>query len=695
MKDKLYDMMNWPMIEAIVYSEESRPELVLGPTVTRDGLLIQCFIPGAKEVCVVTDSTKKRYDMECEDEAGFFAVLLPVKKMYAYTYEAVFEDGRKEVFKDPYAFETTISQEDIRALSAGVYYKPYEVLGAHIMKIDKVVGTRFAIWAPNAMRVSVVGEFNHWDGRRCPMIRRGHGIFELFVPGNLLGTGYRYEIKTKAGVVFLKNDPYTLDADEEGMSVVYDKDSYTFGDKNWVMDHIDETEHDKPLSIYKIDTGVVRSFGNDYAAAAKKLVKVLKAGKYTHVDITGISLEMNPFVPNKEVGGVDALKELVDSLHQASVGVIMNLNMVYFSKNAMEKGWFDGTSIYESADERRSRCTLADAYNYDYGRPQVRSYLIGLALYYIENFHIDGIRVDDVAAMLYLDYGKGPGEGSANIYGGKENLEAIDFLKEFCKVIRKTNPETLLIAKDTSGWPRLTGSLEDGAMGFDYKWNIDWMNELCDYVKMDPLYRRDKYNEIMNTMLYAYSNRFILPLTHANLYNELAGENDEFKFANLRLLLGYSYFMPGKKMISKNIMTCTDEKINKIYDKFVSDLNSLYEEHSSLFSGDDSSDGFEWINNFSANECIAVFRRKAECNDDLLVVVNFTPIARNNYKIGVPYSGKYKEIFNSDSQVYGGVGITNKQLKLSKKDECDGREDSIRISVPPLGITVFSCTSNE
>ena len=736
MTDKLYELMDWPAIEGIVYSEEDRPDKLLGAHVVKSGILVQCFMPGAVSVTLVKKKPVKRYEMELADEAGFFAVLVPGKRVFEYEFEVTMEDGRTFVREDTYAYGTTIAEEDIKAFNAGVNYEVYNMLGAHRCEVRSVsgnttFGTRFAVWAPNALRVSIVGDFNDWDGRVYQMVRRNGGVFELFIPEDLSGQCYKYEIKNKAGIAFLKADPYAFDSElrPDTASMVCDLDGFLWKDEKWLSKRADKSFENEPMSVYELHLGTFmkpkdgREFYT-YTELAPMVIDYVKKMNYTHVELMPITEHpydgswgyqvTGYYAPTKRYGTPKDFMNFVDELHRAGIGVIMDWVPAHFPKDAFGLAWFDGSCLYEYSDPRIGEHKEWGTLVFDYGRNEVKNFLIGSALFFIDKYHIDGIRMDAVASMLYRDYSRRPGEWIANIYGGNEHLEACEFLKHINSIIKKRVPDVCLIAEESTAYPMITGNVKEGGLGFDMKWNMGFMNDFISFMSLDPLYRKYHYGELLFSMIYAYSEKFMLAFSHdevvhgkASMIGKMPGDTHGLKFANLRVLYGYMFMHPGKKMLFMGQDFGQFDEWNESeelqwgllkYDehakmqKYVADLNKFYTDNAPLYELDYTTDGFEWINNISANEVITVFLRKDSKGNNLLVVANFTPVARANYKIGVPFAGKYKEIFNSDSEAYGGNGYINRRVKTSKKDECDGREDSIRITVPPLGISVFRCT---
>ena len=736
MSDKLYEMMDWPEIEAVVYSEESEPKKLLGPRVTPEGILIQCFLPDARQVKVVLTKGKEEYEMEQQDEAGYFAVLIPGDKIPKYKYEAVYDEGVAEKFYDPYAFDKQISVEEEQQFCAGICYNIYEKLGAHPMTIQGVSGVYFAVWAPNAMRVSVVGDFNHWDGRRHQMNRLSvSGIYELFIPGVKAGALYKYEIKAKGSLVYLKSDPYGNESElrPKTASVVTDLKGYQWNDGDWMKARKQLHDEKKPLAVYEMHLGSWRKpeeegklFYN-YREIAPLLADYIKEMGYTHVELMPIMEHpldeswgyqvTGYYAPTSRYGSCEDFMYFMDYMHQQGIGVILDWVPAHFPKDTFGLSNFDGTCLYEHLDPRQGMHPHWGTLIYNYGRPQVKNFLISNALFWAEKYHADGIRMDAVASMLYLDYGKNDGEWVANIYGGNENLEAIEFLKHLNSIFKKKHPEVLLIAEESTAWPKITGDVEDDGLGFDYKWNMGWMNDFIDYMKKDPIYRSGAHDELTFSMIYAYSEKFLLSLSHdevvhgkCSLLNKMPGEKEK-KMANLRAVLGYMIVHPGKKLLFMGQefaqerewseqreldWNLLEEKDHRQMQDYMKALLKLYKEQPALYEEDYDPAGFEWINVMETEKNMLTFIRKGKKKDSTLVVVcNFSALPYEKYQMGVPYPGKYKEIFNSDAKIYGGTGVGNPRVKVSKKEEWDERKNSIVINVAPLSVQIFSYTRNE
>ncbi len=729
MDKKLYKLMNWPEIEGIVYSECDNPHDYLGQQVTSAGVLIQAFMPGASCIIVKVDGQKKNYPMEQVDEEGYFAVLIPGRKKLKYTLFITFPDGNSKEIRDPYAYDSFIDREALDEFNSGINYKIYDTLGAHVMEVDGVLGTQFAVWAPNALRVSVVGDFNNWDGRIHQM-RKDYesGVFDIFIPGVWTGEIYKYEIKFKGGMTTLKADPYAFSAElrPDTASVVYDISGFEWEDENWIAARDKKDMKKSPMSVFEMHLGSFkkptdgREFYN-YRELAPMVIEYVKKQNYTHVELMPIT--EHPFdaswgyqvtgyyAPTSRYGTPLDFKFFINELHKAGIGVILDWVPAHFPRDTFGLSYFDGTCLYEHQDPRQGAHPDWGTLIYNYGRPEVKNFLIGSALFWAEEYHADGIRSDAVASMLYLDYGKNDGEWIANMYGGKENLEAIEFLKHMNSIFKKRGLSTMLIAEESTAWPKVTGDVENDSLGFDFKWNMGWMNDFTNFMRQNPLFRKGCYGDLTFSMIYNYSEDFILVFSHdevvhgkSSMIYKMPGDTMEEKFANLRAAYGFMFTHPGKKLLfmgqdfGQTSEWAEDKEVewnlleyegHQQMQKYVSDLNALYIKEPALHELDYDTDGFKWINCISADETIVVFRRIASNGEELIVVCNFTPVMRANYKIGVPHPGKYKEIFNSDSAAYGGGDFVNPRLKVSKKDECDGLDDSIRIKVPPMGISIL------
>ena len=697
MDEKLYKYMDWPRIEAVVYGEEVSPKDVMGPRITKDGVLIQGFFPEAKSAKVIAG--KKEYQMEMEDEAGYFAVLLPAKRIPKYSFLVQWEDYEKQ-WTDPYQYSGQMLPEEEKAFCAGVYYESYKKLGAHIMTVDGVEGTYFAVWAPNAQRVSVVGDFNNWDGRFLMMHRMPmSGIFELFVPDIKAGTLYKYEIKEKSGKISLKADPYGFGAEKpkDCASVVTDLSGFSWDDGEWMEARKKYDDRKQPISIYETDITKWES--------GEELAEFMKETGYTHVEFkpvmeyleesTGGYSTSSYYAPTSRFGTPEKFQKAVNLLHQAEVGVILDWTPAQFPRfeGGLEK--FDGTPLYEIPDESASVHPMWGTMLYNYGSPMVRDFLIGNACFWTEVYHVDGFRMDDVDAMLYLDYGRNMGEWQPNLYGTNENLYAVEFLKHLNSIVKKRNPGVLLIAQEDGLWPELTDSVENDHLGFDYKWSGGWTRDFLEYLASEPDNRKRSHDQLTLSTLYAYSEHYILTLgsrdvgTLDDFRKRIWGDENQ-KEAEIRAAYGYMTLHPGCKM------SAPDKDMPKALKEYIRDLNTLYKEQPALWKKDDDYEGLEWIQLMKYEENVLTFLRKTENpSETLLAVCNFAADTYENYQVGVPYAGKYKEIFNSDLKKYGGNGVGNPRVKTAKSQEWDERPYSIKMKIPALGLLVFSVTPQE
>lgn len=697
MADKAYEYMDWPRIEAIVYGEEASPRDVMQPMVTEDGVLIQGFFPGTDAAEVVVGKTS--YPMILEDEAGYYAVMLPLKRIPEYRFR-VTRGSMKETFYDAYECPCQITEEEEKAFCAGVYYKAYEKLGAHPGICGGVKGTYFAVWAPNAIRVSVVGDFDRWDGRRLPMHRMPmSGIFELFVPGVQAGVSYQYEIKIKGGNVQRKSDPYGngTQGAPSVISVVTDLGDFSWQDEAWMKEREKFASREVPVSIYETDVTEWKNSG--------ELVAFLKETGYTHVEFHPVMEYLDQssggystssyYAVTTRFGTAADFRALVEDLHQAGIGVILDWAPAQFPRFDAGLEKFDGTPLYEVQDPAMAVHPMWGTMLYNYGSPMVKDFLISNAFFWLDEFHVDGFRMDDVDAMLYLDFGREAGQWTANLYSSNENLQALEFLKHLNSVVKKQYPGILLIAQEDGLWPQLTDSVENDHLGFDYKWSGGWTKDLLTYLEAEPENRKDHYDQLTLSMMYAYSEHYVLTLGKRDVgcreefLKKLPGSSKQ-KAAQLRAAYAYLTVHPGIKMTAPDGDEKTEMK------EYLHDLNELYRTYPALYSMDGNSDGFEWIQFTSSDENIVAFLRKTEKkNETLLVVCNFSPVSYDSYHVGVPFAGKYKEIFNSDNGKYGGQGVINARAKASVQEECDARKNSLKLKLPAYGVAVFTCTEEK
>ena len=727
-KRKAIFAINWMEVDALVQGIHNNPHHILGMHECIDDLYINAYLPGAKVVNAIEVSTKKKYTLVSERVPGFFSVVIKDKKPFEYKLNVRFDNGDEVTYFDPYVFEPVIDPIDISLFNEGKHYSIYEKMGAHPMTVDGVEGVLFAVWAPNADRVSVVGNFNNWDGRRHPMRKLDYsGIYELFIPGKLVGEIYKYEIKAKSGQVFMKSDPYAFSSEVRPANASRIVDiSYKWKDTAWMEKRETKDTDAQPMAIYEMHLGSWkrptdgREFFN-YRDIASLLADYLLMMNYNYVELMPIMEHpYDPswgyqvtgyYAPTSRYGSPADFMYFVDYLHSKGIGVILDWVPAHFPKDEHGLGRFDGTALYEHEDPKRGEHPHWGTYIYNYGRNEVRNFLVANALYWAEKYHIDGIRIDAVASMLYLDYGRGDGEWLPNIYGGNENLEAIDFIKELNSKMHELHKGVIMIAEESTAWPMMTHPVEAGGLGFDYKWNMGWMNDFLNYMKLDPLYRKYHHNDLTFSMVYAYSEKFILVLSHDEVVHEKGSMiakmpgGYEDKFSNLRVAYGYMMTHPGKKLLfmGQEIAQFTEFNENAEVDwslfefdahvfmqGYVKELNELYKTEPALYELDSSPEGFTWINCNSANTSLLSYVRKGKKESDtLLIICNFTPMEHKAYKLATPSGGRWQEIFSSDNNRYGGEGRNNKTVKQAKKAECDGQEHYISVTVPPLSISLF------
>ena len=737
LEEKVYELMDWAEIETIVYSEADKPHDFLGAHVTEEGILIQVFLPQAKNVWVKNTKTGKEYDMYLEDENGFFATLIPGKRIPQYSLVVENKEGEKTEIHDPYTFDSTIDLVDENRFLNGIHYKIYEKLGAHPVEINGVKGTAFAVWAPNALRVSVVGSFNNWDGRVHQMRRLSEsGIFELFIPEVEVGSLYKYEIKLRGDITFLKADPYgnASELRPDTASIVADLSSFDWTDEKWMKQRKTWKEQEAPINIYEVHLGSWKKkeiteededgFYN-YREIAPMLAKYVKEMNYTHVELMPVMEHpldeswgyqvTGYYAVTSRFGTPEDFMYFMNYMHKEGIGVILDWVPAHFPRDTFGLANFDGSCLYENPDPRRGAHPDWGTLIFDFGKPQVNNFLIANALFWVEKYHVDGLRMDAVASMLYLDYGRQDGEWLSNIYGGNENLEVVALLKELNTIMKKQHKGVMMIAEESTAWPKVTGEVEEDGLGFDFKWNMGWMNDFLGYMQLDPLFRKGNHNALTFSMIYQYTENFQLVFSHdevthgkGSMIKKMFGTYEQ-KFANLRTAYGYMMTHPGKKLLfmgqdfgqfdewnEKEQLQWNLPEEFETHEKlqnYVKALNQLYLDYPALYTMDNSPEGFEWINCMDAERSVVSYLRKNGNEEDtLLIVCNFTPVPYEDFKIGVPFKGKYKETFNSDREEFGGEGYVNPRMKQSKAEEWDEREQSISITVPPLGITVFRCT---
>ena len=689
MGNRLYDLMDWPSIEGVVYSECDEPMELLGGRICKDGFLIQTFAPDAVEMNVRVDGRKKLYPMEKMDEAGFFAVLLPGRKKVSYTF--VKEDiyGKKTEYKDIYSYgrqecmhallkisQNGRSEYNINKFMTGSAQDAYKYMGSHEAVVDGISGMIFGIWAPDARRVSVIGAFNKWDGRVFQMEKDyDTGIFFLFIPDMKSKTPYCYEIKLKDGQVVKKADPYAQSASND---VIYaslagvnpEEKNFKWTDAGWKQE---DTKH-KPLSICEIDILDLKddTIEDRIEALGFNCVEIMNVCAVRN----GSSAEtINFYAVNCEVGGL-RLKAFIDKIHKKNISVIIDWNGAFMSQGEYSLVYFDGTHLYDTGKVNLDNHPELNVASFDYSKPQVRSFLMSNIRYWIEEYHVDGLKFSETASMLYLDYGRKPGEWIPNIYGGKENINAVEFIQNVRKMVDSLQKNTILAAEESSGWQFVTGDIADGGLGFDYKWNDGWKKELVPFIEMDPLFRKGIYGRLTYSMLYQYSDDFIIGFSRngygwkKGILKDIVPVNGEDVLNHVKTALGYMYFHPGKKLI--NIKECSG------VEKFVAQMNNLYRNTKALYECDDNPSGFEWADDISAEETVIAVLRRDESGQSVIGAVNFTPVERKEFCIGVDEAGKYTDVLN-DSVVYE-----------SSEHNWNSKDESVFVDLKPLGISLYT-----
>ncbi len=628
-----------------------------------------------------------------------------------------------------------LTETEEEKFNHGIFYDSYKKLGAHPMIIDGTTGVYFAVWAPNAQSVSVVGDFNEWK-QECHVMKlhESSGVYDLFIPHIPVGSLYKYAVKQKNGTVCLKADPYANAAElrPANASIVTDLSKYKWNDKTWLVNREKVHRLDAPICVYEMHLGSWkkpedgREFYN-YREIAPMLVEYVNKMGYTHVELLPVMEHpldaswgyqvTGYYAPTSRYGNAEDFMYFIDTLHQAAIGVILDWVPAHFPKDEFGLAAFDGTCLYEHLDSRQGFHPQWGTLLYNYGRPQVKNFLISNALFWAEQFHVDGLRMDAVSSMLYLDFGKTEGQWIPNMYGGNENLEAIEFFRHLNSIFKRKHPDVMLLAEESTAWSQTTEKVEEDGLGFDYKWNLGWMNDFLRYMRQDPYFRGGCHNDLTFSMIYAYSENFMLPLSHdevvhgkGTLLNKMPGE-DAKKFANLRLALGFFMTHPGKKLLfmgqdfaQRNEWAeyksldwdCLNNENHKQIQDYMKAFIHLYKENPALYEKDQDREGFAWINCVDWEKTVVSFLRKSDnIKDTVIVVCNFSDVAYEEHILGVPYSGKYKEVLNSDALTYGGSGFVNPRVKIAEKQEMDGRPYRMKIKLAPLSISVFKYSNTE
>ena len=734
MNEKLQRWINWIQYDELIAGKNNNPKKLLGLHDYYKGQVVTTYKPHAVCVKVMSSTGKNVMEMEPVGEDGFFGLYLPKKVYKNYVFETTYEDGSTVTLADPYAFEPQISDMDIYLFAEGKHYEIYEKLGAHPMKLNGVEGTCFAVWAPNARRVSVVGDFNMWDGALHPMNMMGpSGIHELFIPGVKEGAVYKFQILTRFDELIYKADPYgnCCQFRPDNASVVVNLDKHKWKDTSWIekRQHTKRTDSLRmPMAIYEMHLGSWKKAIEDsdngfynYRDLAPMIADYIKEMGYTHIELMGIAeypfdgswgyQVTNYYAPTRRYGLPEDFMYFVDYMHKNGIYVILDWVPAHFPKDAHGLGRFDGMPLYEHPDPRRGEHPDWGTYIFDYSRNEVQNFLVANALFWLEKFHIDGLRVDAVASMLYLDYGKQDGEWLPNKNGGKENLDAIAFMQHLNRMVEERVPGALMIAEESTSWAGVTAPVSMDGLGYLYKWNMGWMNDFLEYMKLDPYFRSFNHNRLTFSLMYTYSENFILVISHDEVVHlkcsmllKMPGTMPE-KFANLKTAYGFMYAHPGKKLLfmgqefgqerewseARSLdWYILDQPGHQGLQKFVKKLNALYKKYDAFYYNDCDQMGFEWINcNDNEHSQISFIRRGSTAKDQLLFICNFTPVERENFWVGVPCLGSYTEILNSDAEEFEGEGRVNKKPLQAIPGSCDGKEQYISFTLPPLSVVVF------
>ena len=715
----------------LLENEHDNPHSILGVHPAKvgetEGLIIRVMHPDATSADAIVLPGRERIALEPVASGLFGAFLAGAVLPFHYRVEFQFGDGAWER-GDPYRFLPTVGEVDLHLFNEGTHRRLWQKLGAHHRTIDGVEGVSFAVWAPSARRVSVVGDFCGWDGRLLPMRTLGaSGVFELFVPDVRPGSLYKFEILTRDKQIRLKTDPFAaaMELPPETASKVVGNSTYAWKDEKWMHDRPHREPVREPMLTYEVHLGSwarVPEEGDrwlNYREIAPRLVDHVKKLGFTHVELLPIAEHpftgswgyqvSGYFAPTARFGTPDDFRFFVDHCHEAGIGVIVDWVPAHFPKDDFALRRFDGTALFEHEDPRLGEHPDWGTLIFNYGRKEVRNFLIANALYWLEEFHIDGLRVDAVASMLYLDYSRQPGQWLRNRYGGRENIDAIEFLKTLNETIRLTQPGCMTIAEESTSWPGVTHPVQDGGLGFTFKWNMGWMHDTLKYFAVDPLYRRHHQDQLTFAMVYEYSERFIMPLSHdevvhlkRSLVDKMPGDLWQ-KFANLRLLLAYMYTRPGKKLLFMgteiapwkewNHDTSLDwhlaqDPMHGRFLGFVEQIGRLYGANSALWRHDSDHEGFSWIDVSDHDNSVVSYVRR-DGTDHVVVILNLTPVPRQNYRIGVPAMAEYVELLTSDDIVFGGSGYETVRSARAEPTPYHGYPQSIALNLPPLGALVL------
>lgn len=726
-------------IGPIVHGYHENPFDLLGPhPIEEDGrqaLSVRAYLPDSKQVWLVDTQHGVSRPMRRIHPAGLFESICPAEtqdnsQSPVYQFRAEYESGEIRTMHDPYAFHPMLTDYDLHLLGEGCHWQSYQKLGAQMREANGVAGVNFSVWAPNAESLAIVGDFNEWDRRTHAM--RKHipgGVWELFVPGLQTGALYKYSLKLPGGQILEKCDPYGFAAEvpPRTANIITDLDQYTWDDSDWLLARQQGNGLDKPISAYEVHLGSWQSAESgkspwlNYRELAHRLVAYCQEMGFTHLELMPVSEHpftgswgyqtVGYFAATSRYGSPEDFMYFVDHCHQNGIGVIIDWVPAHFPKDAHGLDFFDGTALYEHADPKQGEHPDWGTKIFNYGRNEVRNFLVSNALFWLDKYHIDGLRVDAVASMLYLDYSREEGDWVPNKYGGRENLEAISFVKEFNEQVHLQFPGVLTIAEESTAWGGVSRPTYVGGLGFSMKWNMGWMNDTLRYMAHESIHRQYHHDELTFSLIYAFTENFALPFSHdevvhgkGSLLDQMPGDLWQ-KFANLRLLYGYMWTHPGKKLLFMgndiaqwNEWNCDDQlqwdllqwDTHQGVKRLVADLNHLYRHEPAMHQVDFDAAGFEWIDchNYS-DSILAYIRRGLDPADFLIVACNFTPVPREDYRLGIPEGGWYKEVLNTDSSYYGGSNTGNSSGLLAEQQESHGRPYSLLMTLPPLSTVVF------
>src|SRR5438034_6893027 len=716
-------------LNSFLSGTHSDPFRILGPHRMGDDLAIRAFRPDARKIDIVTNG-EKPVEAEKIHRDGFFQAQIPnATRDLDYHLRVTDWNGSESVMRDPYQYGPIMGEVDLHLFSEGQHWQLHEKFGAHLRKIGDAAGVYFSVWAPNAQRVSVVGDFNGWDGRVNPMRKLlGSGVWELFLPGVKEGAHYKFEIRAQSGALLLKSDPFAF-FNQHGTStssLVYNLERYQWSDADWMTQRRSKEWPKSPISIYEVHLGSWQRKAEEgnrplsYLELAETLLPYVVEMGYTHIELLPIAEHpfegswgyqvTNYYAPTSRHGNPDELRHFIDKCHQAGIAVIMDWVPAHFPKDAHALAEFDGTDLYEHMDPRQGEHQDWGTLIFNYGRSEVRNFLIANALFWLDKYHIDGLRVDAVASMLYLDYSRKEGQWIPNVFGGRENLDAIYFLKRCNEVCYERFPGIVTIAEESTAWPGVSRPVYLGGLGFGFKWNMGWMHDFLEYMSLDPIYRRFHHGNITFSLLYAFTEHFILVLSHdeavhgkRSLLSKMPGDEWQ-KFANLRLFYAWMYGHPGKKLLFMggefghwhewNHDASLDWHLLDLpkHDglrRLAQHLNYIYKSEPALLQQDDSYEGFEWIDFHDADNSVVSFVRKSRAGDVIAFVVNATPGVHHNYRLGVPESGFYRETINTDAQAYGGSNVGDYGGVRSENIAWMAREHSVVIHLSPLAAVAY------